>query len=102
MSEDQEQEAQMNYFFHQCSVPVRSWSQVVSDAVAVVLQEHPVFVAWKAVVPYHMHLLILDFFQSLHRACGSFTGLPAWFHKLLLLPAPEPCLTCWTTGLNQK
>ena len=51
----------------------------VSDAVADVLQEHPVFVPWKAGVPHHMHLLILAIFQSLSTACGNSTGSPGWF-----------------------
>lgn len=87
-SEDWEWEAQMNYCFHQCCVPVRSDSQVVSDTVADVLQEHLVFVAWKAVVPHHVHFLILGIIQSLPTACGSSTGSPGWFRRLLLLPFP--------------
>ena len=101
MSENREREAQMNYRFHQCSVPVRSQSQVVSDAVADVLQEHPVFVAWKAVVLHHMHLLILGIFQSLPTACGSSTGSPGWFYRLLLLPFPIalPKSPFWAAGV---
>lgn len=64
----------------------------MSDAVADVLQEHPVFVAWKAVVPHRVHLSILGIFQSLPTACGSSTGLsPGWFHRLMLFLSPQAC-----------
>lgn len=85
---------------------LRHWglSQAVSDAVANVLLEHPVFVTWKAGVPHGMHL----WSWVISKACPQLVvaplahqgGLAGCRYSLYAQLCPRAQLEYWTESEN--